>query len=100
MKSMNEFITNVLPHWNVMTQDMTHHPVRVKRHMTDLLLCCIHRCGTSQWNTHLPMSISWVYILSPITLLSSIDKYFAHFSFRNSFKRIVSSYKYGCYVVV
>ena len=50
-------LTNVLPHINAMmqTQDMTQY--------TDIgptCHCAIHCCGTSHWNTKLPISMSWV----------------------------------------
>ena len=55
-------LTNVLPHRNVMpqTQDMTPHPVTV--YDTRLTCrCAIHWCGTSHWNTQLPILMSWVW---------------------------------------
>ena len=67
-------LTNVLLHRNAMpqTQDMTPHPVTVYRHMTwhptpsqftdtgPTCRCAIHWCGTSHWNTQLPILMSWV----------------------------------------
>ena len=54
-------LTNVLPHRNTMqqTQDMTPHPVTVYR-KRPTCRCAIHWCGTSHWNTQLPILMSWV----------------------------------------
>ena len=54
-------LTNVLPHRNAMpqTQDMTPHPVTVYR-QGPTCHCAIHWCGTSHWNTQLPILMSWV----------------------------------------
>ena len=48
--------TNALPHRNAMlrTQDMTPHPITVYRHGA------IYWCGTSNWNTQLPILMSLV----------------------------------------
>ena len=42
-----------------LTQDTTPHPVTIYRHGADLSLC-YPRCGTSYWNTQLPIFMSWV----------------------------------------
>ena len=54
-------LTNVLPHRNAMpqTQGMKYHPVTVYRH-GPTCRCVIHWCGTSHWNTQLPILMSWV----------------------------------------
>ena len=58
----NGTLTNVLPHRNAMpqTQDTTPQPVTVYRHGADLSLCYPVWCGTSHWNTQLPILMSWV----------------------------------------
>ena len=42
-----------------LTQDTTPHPVTIYRHGAYLSLC-YPRCGTSHWNTQLPIFLSWV----------------------------------------
>ena len=53
-------LTDVLLHRNAMpqTQDMAPHPVTVYRRGADL--SCFHWCGTSHWNTQLPILMSRV----------------------------------------
>ena len=56
-------LTNVLPHWNAMpqTQDTTPHPTPSQYTDTGpTCRCAIHWCGTSHWNTQLPILMSWV----------------------------------------
>ena len=55
-------LTNVLPHRNAMlqTQDMTPHSVIVYRQGWPVAVLSIEWCGTSHWNTQLPILMSWV----------------------------------------